>query len=117
MTSQDLDNMTYQQWIDMNLPIRWSIYKEKNEDISDYILDLKAPGNAPDGCYDVMFDYLDNKYGIGKGAIVKNGFFEPVSTANAVHEAVVASTRYWGIYVEGVEYMPSLRCFLLCMGS
>ena len=81
-----------------------------HKDPHDTTLDLSAPEGTQDGAYTVFRTYEPDEdrdwFGIGISetlAIVKNGQFEPVSTARACYEAVRESYLNSDQYVEEGE--------------
>lgn len=89
--------MTFSDWIDLDLPIQWSIYVETDDDDADadeWQLDLNAPEGLPDGIYEGGRYWTDPaKTYRQKGIEIKDGKFVPESTAQAVYEIVVGSYK------------------------
>ena len=98
------DRFTQADWNALDHHMEWSIrdresaaefddenHPEETDDqfwarYDQVLLDLRAPEGVADGVYEVQFDYV-NLQGIGRGAVVRNGRFEPRAAADAALEA------------------------------
>lgn len=80
---QTARRMTDDDWLAMNLPMRWSIY-ENEEGQDGCVLQLAAP--VPDGSYVVVDGCSDHEPIPGLKVI--DGKFDPESTAEACYRAV-----------------------------
>ena len=99
----------------------------------DIELDMSAPEGLPDGEYTIYDEYNSpysgEHYGEGRGAVIKDGQFEPVSTDAACYAAVC---YYYGatedevrdrtfqidhVYIEGFCWDPEKQMIKLTVGS
>lgn len=145
--------MNYGEWKELGLPMNWCIHSEKYEDRDDdpnnWELDLSAP--VEDGIYDLTLrpsvkdpkntypqfntDEHIQKYNdaiprIG-GVVVKDGKFEPFSTAYAAYVVERMFYEQWTgwykhkpfgemmehCYIESLEWDKKENCFYLGVGS
>ena len=85
------------------------------------LLDLSAPAGVADGVYEVRFDYLRLR-GIGQGAVVKNGRFDPRSAADAALQAacdafMTTPDHLDHVFIEHWEYDPETGQLIVDLGS
>ena len=125
--------MTYSEWMDLDLPIQWTISNDDESD--DPVLNLDAPDGLPDGVYDGRTYWCDEdrKYR-QKGIEIKDGKFVPKRTAYTIYRIMVGAykldtkERNWVPYCEetqeihhyfmdGIEWNEKDQCFDLGMGS
>ncbi|MCY4511345.1 MAG: hypothetical protein OXG35_30940 [Acidobacteria bacterium] len=123
--------MSLDEWTRMNLPMRWSIYKGEC-DLSVPIglseLDLKA--GVPDGTYDVVSaDAEFAEEGRIGGVVVRNGEFDPKTTAEACYRAICVGCYGMGpreiaesppidhCFIERLYYDAKVSAFVLVTGS
>lgn len=138
--------MRYDEWQALGLPMNWSIYpkdyEDRDEDIGKWPLDLTAP--VEDGVYDLTIrpssndnsDPVDRKMyddaipRIG-GVVVKDGKFDPFSTAYAAYVVERMFYEQWAgryntmpfgekmdhCYIESLEWDKQNNCFYLGVGS
>ena len=80
--------MTYDDWLKLDLPMRWSIYRSDREraGFSSWDLDLRT--SAPDGEHPVVYGAGGRKHEPVRGIRVVDGAFDPESTAEACYRAV-----------------------------
>lgn len=92
-------------------PMTWSIYHQDGSDElrGDYSTD------APDGEYMVAFPYIET-VGVAKGVIVKNGQFVPEPTIKAITKAR-DDVKYWGNFIERMEWNAEHKAFIVTIGS
>ena len=92
VTGNASDIKTYEDWQNAGFTMIWSIYTPEADllPIEEWPLDLRAPEGVPDGTYKVLSRNGDT-VGIGTGAIIKGGKFDPTSTEMATLQAAALS--------------------------
>jgi len=97
------------------MPMQWAIYQDgtTDGDYDKWVLDFTT--DAPDGAWPVMFDF-DGTMTRGDSAVVRGGAFDIPPTMKAIHSAV-KDARYWGTYIEAMEWDPESQLFNVTIGS
>ena len=119
---------TYGDWKRAGFAMIWSIYAADHNDfhIDHWPLDLSAPEGISDGVYRIS-NYYGDTVGIGTGAIVRDGKFEPFSTERATLQAAALarglspiSAKEVGLhhhFIEKYEWDARQRCLEVHLGS
>ena len=82
--------MIQDEWTRMNLPMSWSIYKDECDlSVPFGLTELDLTAGVPDGTYDLVSANAEfAEEGRIGGVVVKNGEFDPKTTAEACYRAV-----------------------------
>ena len=82
--------MIQDEWKRMNLPMNWDIYKgECDESVPFGLTELDLTAGVPDGTYDVVSAVAEfPEEGRIGGVVVRNGQFDPKTTAEACYRAI-----------------------------
>ena len=119
---------TYGDWQKAGFTMTWGIYTADHNEfpIDHWPLDLSAPEGISDGVYRIS-NYHGAAVGIGTGAIVRDGKFEPVSTERATLQATALarglspiSAKEVGLhhhFIEKYEWDARQRCLEVHLGS
>ena len=120
---------TYGDWKKKaGFTMTWSIYTADHNElpIDHWPLDLSAPEGITDGVYRIR-NYYGDTVGIGTGAIVSDGKFEPVSTERATLQAAALahglspiSAKEVGLhhhFIEKYEWDARRGCLDVHLGS
>ena len=81
----------------------WSVGNTHYDENDEKVLDLDT--EAPDGVYNVVFNYGKNRTGEAHGVTVKDGKFVPEPTLRACAKARNAA-GYWGTFLEMLKFYP-----------
>ncbi len=123
--------MIQDEWTRMNLPMRWSIYKGECDLSVPYGLEeLDMTAGVPDGTYDVVSaDAEFPEEGRIGGVVVRNGQFDPKTTAEACYRAICVGCYGMGprelaerppihhCFIERLHYDAKVSAFVLETGS
>lgn len=86
--------MLYREWLDLNLPVKWSIWADGNDYdhkmVEDWELDITT--DAPDGAHEAIYTPLGKQCRVD-GIIVKDGKFVPEPTAHALYDLILQSDK------------------------
>lgn len=96
--------MTREEYMNLGLPMVWSITLPEGKPLNQQTLDFRAPENAPDGTHKVLAHgvvrrkqdgeaALDLMERCADGAVIKDGLFVAEPTVEAAFQAVCKASR------------------------
>ena len=87
--------MTHSEYDKLNLPLDWSIYKDADMDVDDWVLDIDVPEDAPqeDGIYQGGYKSLDGDF-FCIGVEIKDGKFVLPKTVGTAYRLILTAERY-----------------------